>query len=248
MHKITKDKRSMKKIPFFNKAPNCLVNCMVMAMLYLKPWLTPDHNEKTWEDPFSNPDWMPWFLQQLGLGPHSSGMDKFTAIEFLEDYNLSGFLGSPFHMGFRASREIMNTINWYDEAPYVLIVSLEYSRLPQGRPGNHAVIITDVDAHDVWYHDPALENGQNQICDRSRFEKAQRMYNYSTRNIGGSSTLTVVWDQDKYPDLYKAMDNLKQSKSQKKKVTLKKNRAKSTFTIYQNPIRLLQDLEKEGIS
>ncbi|MBX7147983.1 hypothetical protein K1X76_02760 [bacterium] len=235
----------MKNIPFFNGAPNCNLNCMIMALMHLKPWASPNADGKTWSDPFNNSDWLDYFLKQVGLtrrGTGGTGLSSWVVAQCLESHDLSTCLINGAHLGIKKNKLILDSANNYDEAPFVLIACVQYNYLEPDRHSPHAVVITDISPTTVTYHDPGLHAGSHIQKSRQQFEQAQRMCGFSSQNSMGYSNLMVIWDQDHIPDLFKELEHMKQNKSKKRTLNIADEYGRSSFAIYRNPVSVINKI------
>jgi hypothetical protein len=223
------------------------MNCAIMALMHLMPWASPDGEGKIWANPFTDPDWLETFRKKLGIGKRGTGgagLEPWVCTQFLNDNDLSSKNDSSLHKGFPIVDALLDTVEWYDEAPLVLIVLVEYSHLPGGRYGPHAVTITGIEREHIFYHDPALNQGSHMSCDKKQFERAHRLYGFGTYRRLSPKNLMVIWDQDRVPNILEALLALKNSKSKKRSLDFITDPAghKSHFTVFRDPSQLLRKL------
>jgi hypothetical protein len=180
---------NMRKIPFYNESPNCVLNCITMALLHFYPALLSP-----------KPEWVAYLKRKAGFGAHFEGgvgLDPAIGLSILREASLDGCLISTVHRGEKVSRFFLEHLEHYGRrTDLVFIPSLAYGHLRPGHPSQHAVVLADVTPDTIVYNDPAMEQGASLCAPREQFERAWRLSGWSTSRATPSNCL-VVWNPKK---------------------------------------------------
>jgi len=229
------------------------MNCAVMALMFYQPWTSVDELGRTWDNPFSQNDWLKTFKKKLGFGPGYNGkgvvgLAPSICAQFLNELDLSVDRFSHMHLGDKMVQSYMHNLHWYAEAPFLLIASVQYNHLPGDHPvGAHAVVVVDITETEIVYHDPGMQYGAQQRCSHKEFDHAMRMLELcGGSKFFGSYNLMAIWDHDRVPDLQQTLRKMAVKKSVRSKPAVANQYEASKFVVYNDPLKFLKKLEKSG--